>query len=223
MVIELKILLIEDDESITESLRRAFEEDGETLTSAIFLKSAERYLVSDIYDIVILDVLLPDGDGFSFYERVLKEKNIPTIFLTAKDGEEDIVKGLSIGAEDYVKKPFLIKELKMRVQKIYLRCKKATLLRIGTCTFDIARLTVKRHGTLVKLTALELKILEYLAVNRRSLIKREVLLDKIWEWTGHDVDGHALTVYINRIRGKLGEETIETIKGLGYRLHYEDI
>ena len=169
-------------------------------------------------NLIILDITLPDGDGFELYRDVIKQLNIPTIFLTAKDEEDDIVKGLNIGAEDYITKPFSTKELLARVNKIILRSRKNSVIQVKDISFDMDKMLVKKNQNIIELTSLELKLLNLLFLNINKVVTRNTILDKIWEWTGNDVDDHTITVYFKRIREKLGTDIIVTIKGMGYRI-----
>ena len=211
------ILLIEDNESISKGLKYSLEENNYNVKIANNIKTAKEELKNDI-ELIILDVSLPDGNGFDFYETYIKEKNIPTIFLTARDSEEDIVKGLNLGAEDYLTKPFSTKELLARINKILSRNKKKNIIKIKDISFDIDKMEVKKDNSIVNLSSLELNILYMLFLNINKVVTRETLLDKIWEWTGNDVDDHTITVYLKRIKDKIGEDIITTIKKVGYRI-----
>ena len=182
------------------------------------VKDTLKYLEDNIPEVIILDVMLGDGNGFDLYSNHIKELDIPVIFLTARDDEDDIIKGLNLGAEDYMTKPFSTKELLVRVNKIILRKKKQSIIKVEDIYFDIDKMIVKKNDEEVKLTSLELKILQLLFINIGKVVRRNTLLDKIWEITGNDVDDHTLTVYLKRIREKLGTDIIITIKGIGYRI-----
>ena len=211
------ILLIEDNESISKGLKYSLEENNYNVKIANNIKTAKEELKNDL-ELIILDVSLPDGNGFDFYETYIKEKNIPTIFLTARDSEEDIVNGLNLGAEDYLTKPFSTKELIARINKILSRNKKKNIIKIKDISFDIDKMEVKKDNSIVNLSSLELNILYMLFLNINKVVTRETLLDKIWEWTGNDVDDHTITVYLKRIKDKIGEDIITTIKKVGYRI-----
>ena len=211
------ILLIEDNESISKGLKYSLEENNYNVKIANNIKTAKEGLKNDI-ELIILDVSLPDGNGFDFYETYIKEKNIPTIFLTARDSEEDIVNGLNLGAEDYLTKPFSTKELIARMNKILSRNKKKNIIKIKDISFDIDKMEVKKDNSIVNLSSLELNILYMLFLNINKVVTRETLLDKIWKWTGNDVDDHTITVYLKRIKDKIGEDIITTIKKVGYRI-----
>lgn len=214
----MKILLIEDNESIKKGLKFSFEENNYEIDDTTNIEETKKYLNETNPDIIILDITLPDGNGFDLYKETIKEKQIPTIFLTAMDDENDVVKGLELGAEDYITKPFSTKELLTRVKKILLRTNKSNKIEIKDITFDIESMKVTKNNKEIELTALELKILQYLIMNKDKTLTRDTLLDKIWELTGNDVDDHTLTVYIKRIKDKLNSDIIKTIKGIGYRI-----
>ena len=218
----MNILLIEDTESIIKGLTYSFEKNNYNLTVKTTIKDSKDYLInnSDI-DLIILDITLPDGNGFELFENTIKSLKIPTIFLTAKDEEDDIVKGLNVGAEDYITKPFSTKELMARVNRILLRSKKKIIIKIKDISFDMDKLVLMKDTTPIELTALELKLVNLLFNNLNKVVSRNVILDKIWDWTGNYVDDHTVTVYFKRIREKIGTDIITTIKGMGYRIDEE--
>lgn len=218
----MNVLLIEDTESIIKGLTYSFEKNNYNLTVKTTIKDSKEYLInnSDI-DLIILDITLPDGNGFALFEKTIKDLKIPTIFLTAKDEEDDIVKGLNIGAEDYITKPFSTKELMARVNRILLRTKKQSIIKIKDISFDMDKLVLMKDNAPIELTALELKLVNLLFNNLNKVVSRNVILDKIWDWTGNYVDDHTVTVYFKRIREKIGTDIITTIKGMGYRIDEE--
>lgn len=214
----MRILLVEDNKNIVDGLIYAFKMNNYQLDYTSSVKDTLKYLEDNIPEVIILDVMLGDGNGFDLYSNHIKELDIPVIFLTARDDEDDIIKGLNLGAEDYMTKPFSTKELLVRVNKIILRKKKQSIIKVEDLYFDIDKMIVKKNDEEVKLTSLELKILQLLFINIGKVVRRNTLLDKIWEITGNDVDDHTLTVYLKRIREKLGTDIIITIKGIGYRI-----
>ena len=214
----MRILLVEDNKNIVDGLIYAFKMNNYQLDYTSSVKDTLKYLEDNIPEVIILDVMLGDGNGFDLYINHIKELDIPVIFLTARDDEDDIIKGLNLGAEDYMTKPFSTKELLVRVNKIILRKKKQSIIKVEDIYFDIDKMIVKKNDEEVKLTSLELKILQLLFINIGKVVRRNTILDKIWEWTGNDVDDHTLTVYLKRIREKLGTDIIITIKGIGYRI-----
>ena len=162
--------------------------------------------------------MLPDGNGVELYKKEILNLGIPTIFLTAKDDEDEIVKCLNLGAEDFMTKPFSTKELLARVNKIINRFQKQNKIQIKDIIFDLDKMILYKNNIPVSLSPLELKIINLLFSNLNKVISRDILLDKIWEWTGNDVDDHTITVYFKRIREKIGTDIIITIKGIGYRI-----
>lgn len=212
----MKILLIEDNLSISKGLEYTFNELNYEIINKTNLKEASMYLIDNIPSLIILDISLPDGDGFSFYENIIKKLNIKTIILTAKDDEDDIVKGLELGANDYITKPFKTKELIARVNKILHSDK--IVLKSKNITFDLNKMEVRKNNELVLLTSLELRILYLLFINMNKVVTRSYLLEYIYNLTGNDVNDNTITVYLKRIREKLDEDIIKTVKGIGYRI-----
>ncbi|MDY5873758.1 MAG: response regulator transcription factor [Bacilli bacterium] len=218
----MQILLIEDNLTIIKGLTYTLKQNNYEVYACKNLLEAISYLKDNPkINLIILDVTLPDGNGFTFFTNNLKNLNIPTIFLTAKDEEDDIVRGLEIGAEDYLTKPFSTKELLARINKILLRQKHNSILKVGDISFDMDKMLVYKDTIKLELTPLELKLLHLLFLNLNKLVSRNTILDKIYEWTGNDVDSHTITVYFQRIRQKLGTDIISTVKGLGYRIDHE--
>ena len=218
----MNILLIEDNLTIVKGLKYSFEKLNYHLISKTTVKETTTYLETNPkIDLIILDVTLPDGNGFDLFDKRIKNLNIPTIFLTAKDEEDDIVKGLDMGAEDYITKPFSTKELLARINKIVLRTKKQTIIKVQNITFDMDKMIVYKNDYKIEFTSLELKLVHLLFLNMNRVVYRTTILDKIYEWTGNDVDDHTITVYFKRIREKLGTNIIHTVKGIGYRIDEE--
>ncbi len=217
----MKLLLVEDNLSIIKGLVFNLENNGYSVETKTTISDAKEYIRNNHMDLIILDVTFPDGNGFDLFNNYIKEKKIPTIFLTAKDDEESIVKGLNIGAEDYLTKPFSTKELLARINKILLRYKKENIIVIEDIKFDTDKLLCYKNDKEINLSSLEIKLLYILIVNLNKTVSRNVILDKIWELTGNFVDDHTVTVYYNRIREKLGTNIIKTVKGIGYRIDYE--
>lgn len=218
----MNILLVEDIESIIKGLTYSLEKSNYKLVIKTTIKDTKEYLLSNTnIDLIILDITLPDGNGFDLFVNTIKNLKVPTIFLTAKDEEDDIVKGLDIGAEDYITKPFSTREVIARINRILLRCKKKSIIKIKDISYDMDKLVLMKNNTPIELTALELKLVNLLFVNINKVVSRNVILDKIWDWTGNYVDDHTVTVYFKRIREKIGTNIITTIKGMGYRIDEE--
>ena len=216
-----KILLVEDNEILAKGLIYSLEQKKYQVIHTLNVENTLKILKTEKIDLAILDVSLPDGNGFDLYRNNIKEKNISSIFLTAKDEEDNIVKGLELGAEDYITKPFSIKELMARINRIILRNKKNTIIQVQNIKFDMDKMVVYRDNENVELTNLELKILNLLFLNLNKVVKRSEIIDKIWEWTGNDVNDNTVTVYLKRIREKIKTDIIITIKGIGYRIDSE--
>ena len=217
----MNILLVEDNISIIKGLLYSFSKNNLNLISKTNIKDAKEYLNNNQVDLIILDITLPDGNGFYLYKDFIKKLDIPTIFLTAKDEEDDIVKGLDVGAEDYITKPFSTKELLARVNKVLLRREKKSLIKVKDITYNLDKAILYKEDKQIFLTALELKLVNLLFNNLGKVVSRNVILDKIWDWTGNYVDDHTITVYFKRIREKIGTDIIKTVKGMGYRIDEE--
>lgn len=217
----MQLLLVEDNELIAKGLKYSLEQKEYKVIHTMNIKETLEIIKVKNIDLVILDISLPDGNGFDLYKNSIKDKNIPTIFLTAKDEEDDIVKGLELGAEDYITKPFSTKELITRINKILLRQKKNLIITIKDISFDMDKMVVYRNNEKIELTSLELKILNLLFLNLNKVVTRNDIIDKVWEWTGNDINDNTVTVYLKRIREKLKTNIIITIKGIGYRIDEE--
>lgn len=216
------ILLVEDNFSIVRGLEYAFKSNGYEFHACGSVKETKKFLEEQYADLIVLDITLPDGNGLRLYEEYLSRKEIPTIFLTAEDDEEVVVKGLELGADDYITKPFSTKELMARVNRILFRNRKKTYLKAQDVVFDLDKMSVTKAGQEILLTSLELKLLHLLFTNIGKVVSRNTMLDKIWEWTGNDVDDHTITVYLKRIRQKVGDDLISTVKGIGYRIDADE-
>lgn len=217
----MKILLVEDNKTITKALIYNLEQNKYKVLSAENVSEAQNILEKEKIDLIILDITLPDGNGFDLYQTIKEKYNISTIFLTAKDDENDIVKGLELGAEDYVTKPFSTRELLARINKILLRNRKKNIIKIKDITCDIDKMCIYKNDKEIPFSSLELKILMLLFTNLNKVITREYIIEKIWDWTGNDVYDNTVTVYMKRIREKLGNSIITTVKGVGYRIDDE--
>ncbi len=213
----MQVLLVEDNDMVAKGLSYSLKQNGFEVQRKIDVRNTISFLEENKPDIIILDISLPDGNGFELYEKHIKKTKIPTIFLTAKDEEDDIVKGLEIGAEDYITKPFSTKELIARMNKILSRGKNQTI-KIQDITFDIDKMVVYKQESPLDLTSIEIKILHLLFTNLNKVVTRNDIIDKIWEWTGNDVNDNTVTVYLKRIREKLENNIIVTVKGIGYRI-----
>ena len=214
------ILLVEDSESIIMGLKYSLEQEGFKVITAKTINEAKNH---KDYDLILLDISLPDGNGFDFFKEIKKKENVPVIFLTALDEELSIVKGLDLGAEDYIVKPFRVKELISRIKVALRRYNKISnyVISVNGIEIDTENMEVKKNGKLIELTSLEFKILLLLFTNKNKLVTRDMLLNKIWDLAGNFVNDNTLTVYIKRIREKIGDsegKIIKTIRGVGYKV-----
>ena len=218
---EAKILLIEDNETIILGLTYLFNEKNLKLKVAKTKKEALNKLKEE-FDCILLDITLPDGNGFEICKEIKKDTKTPIIFLTAKDEERDVVKGLELGAEDYIIKPFRNMELITRIKNVLKRnFKEESFVTCQNVKIDAKMGKVYVGEQEVTLTKLEYKILLNLFNNQNKLITREEILNDIWDIAGNFVNDNTLTVYIKRIREKIGDKEgkiIETVRGLGYRV-----
>ena len=210
----MKILLVEDDTALREALEELLLREGYGVLKASDVRSARSALDAQT-DLVILDVGLPDGDGVSLC-RAWRSEGVqtPILFLTAKDEELDVVRGLDAGGNDYVTKPFRMQELLSRI-RAQLRRNQPEISRSGI-TLDPARLQASRNGEILLLTVTEYKILTKL-ISSRAIITRAALLDALWDADSRFVDDNTLSVHISRLREKVGGSHIKTIRGVGYQ------
>ena len=212
------ILLVEDDIIIASGLKYALEQAGYAVTHAKDIAAANRQAKS--YDLAILDVGLPDGSGFDLVEG-LKSKGISVLFLTAVDDEGNIIRAFEGGAEDYVTKPFRLGELMARVKAaLRRRGGQGESLALGQVTVNPAEGKAYICGAVKEFTALEYRLLLTFINNKNQVLTREQILSQIWDSAGIFVEDNTLTVYIKRLRDKLGDAMqIETVRGVGYRAH----
>ena len=216
----MKILLLEDDVMIASGVKYALENEGYEVEHAKDVSTAKNLISGSAFSLAIIDMQLPDGNGFDI-SSILTDKKVPVIFLTVVDDENQIVQAFNEGAEDYIVKPFRIRELLARVKRTLEHHQGASskLITVGKTQIDTEAGKVYADGKLVELTALEYRVLLIFAANKGTLLTRSQILDKIWDMDGNFVEDNTLTVYIKRIREKLGDAiNIETIRGIGYRV-----
>ena len=221
-----KILIVEDDKNITNTLTYYLQNEGFKIETAKNKNEGIEKIKEKTYNLILLDITLPDGNGYEIYHELKKEKNTPVIFLTALDEEKDIVKGLDIGADDYITKPFRTRELLSRIKNVLRHTKQEEIeekIKIGNVEINEAKGIVLKNGKEIELTALEYKILTLLFENRGRIISREQILANIWDENENYVNDNTLTVYIKRVREKIEEDInspkiIKTIRGLGYKI-----
>ncbi|MBR6172008.1 MAG: response regulator transcription factor [Eubacterium sp.] len=221
---KLKLLLVEDSPMLIRGLQYTLEQAGYEVVVCMSKHMADDRLARMQFDVAILDVNLPDGSGFDLCKQLKEETDIPVIFLTARDEENDVVQGFELGADDYILKPFRNRELTSRVEAVLRRSGKTKKnLVAGDVEIDTEKDQVFVRGQEVEFTQLEYRILLMLMQNTGQLMTREKILDRIWDASGNFVEDNTLTVYIKRIREKLGDaDVIRTVKGMGYRIDTEE-
>ena len=215
------ILLVEDNYTIIMGLKYSLEQENFKVISAQNVSEFNGKIDKNDIDLVLLDVSLPDGNGFEICKEIKSKKDIPVIFLTAQDEETSVVLGLDLGADDYIVKPFRTRELISRINSVLRRYghNESNLIQYKNIKIDTSSAKVYKDNEEIIFTSLEYKILLMLFSNQNKLISREQLLEKIWDIAGNFVNDNTLTVYIKRIREKLGDEIIrKTVRGLGYRI-----
>ena len=217
------ILLVEDNEAIIMGLKYSLEQENIKVLIAQNVIETRQKLNQEKIDLVLLDVSLPDGNGFDICKEIKQKQDIPVIFLTAQDEETSVVFGLDLGADDYITKPFRTRELISRINSVLRRYGKkedtTNIVQYKNIKIDTNSAKVYKDEKEIIFTSLEYKILLMLFTNQNKLITREQLLEKIWDIAGNFVNDNTLTVYIKRIREKLEDETIiKTVRGLGYRI-----
>ena len=212
----MKILLVEDDAALRGALEELLCREGYDVVKASNVRSAREGLDATA-DLVILDVGLPDGDGVELC-RCWRSEGVqtPILFLTAKDEEMDVVRGLDSGGNDYVTKPFRMQELLSRIRALLRRNQRDTTITRSGITLDTAKLQATRDGEVLLLTVTEYKILAKL-ISSRSIITRAVLLEALWDLDSRFVDDNTLSVHVSRLREKIGGSHIKTIRGVGYQ------
>lgn len=214
------ILLAEDDVMIASGLVYALENEGYVPTHCKTIQEAYRAIRENQFDLAILDMQLPDGTGFDISQK-LKNKNTAVIFLTVVDDENKIIRAFEDGAADYITKPFRLRELLARVKRTLNAGSgsgKSELLTIGQATIDTSAGKVFVGTETIDLTALEYRLLLIFASNKSQLLTRTQILENIWDYGENFVEDNTLTVYVKRLREKLGDAVkIETVRGIGYR------
>jgi len=221
---ENRILIIEDEKQIVRFLELELKYEGYLIDIAYDGREGLNKALTNSYDLVILDIMLPLLNGIEVLRRIRQVSDLPIIMLTAKDDITDKVMGLDVGADDYITKPFAIEELLARI-RANLRRKNgkninpAKMITVEDLTIDLAKREVKRAGKLIDLTKKEFELLEYLLKNKDLVVTREQILEKVW---GYDFfgDTHVVDVYIRYLRSKIDDEfavkLIETVRGIGY-------
>lgn len=224
----IKVLFVEDDLPLALGIEYTLTQEGFDIVHAKNLEEAREKYKSLDFNIILLDVMLPDGSGYDFCREIRKESELPIIFMTACDEEVNVVLGLDMGGDDYVTKPIRVKELISRINAVLrrkgIRSTKSSeeMIRSGNIIIEPLKYKVYKNGVNIDLTAIEYKLLLILIKNKGNTIERVTLLEKLWDVEGNFVDGNSLTVYIKRLREKIEDDIknpkyIETVRGIGYR------
>lgn len=220
-----KILVVEDDLALSAGLCFELDTSGFLTSAAYNCQKARQLLQNEHFDLVVLDVNLPDGNGFDLcreLKKILPE--LPVIFLTANDLEADVLNGFDLGADDYITKPFQVEILKRRVEVALRRGAAAAKISSdcyddGFLLLDFQTLTAVRNGEKLAITPNEYKLLRILTGNAGNIVTRQILLEKLWDCDSNFIDDHTLTVTMNRLRAKIeeaGHSYIKTVRGMGY-------
>lgn len=220
----MDIFLLEDDEAIGIGLTYSLENEGYNVTLAKSVKEAEKIIDEKEFSLYILDLTLPDGSGYDVCKRIKAKGDLPVIFLTAYDDEVNVIMGFELGADDYISKPFRVKELMLRIKSVMRRYSNETsdgIIKINNLKINTNEAKVYKNNEEIILTAMEYRLLLILLSNRGKVLSRTVLLENIWDVAGDFVEDNTLTVYIKRLRDKIEEdpakpEFIKTVRGLGY-------
>ena len=222
----IRILLLEDDLSLVNWLSFAFKKWGFSLDVARTLLEAERLWEDGTYDLLVLDVALPDGSGFAFCKKVRQISKVPIIFLTASDEEMNIIMGLDIGGDDYITKPFKLGVLESRINALLRRANDFGAADTELVSNNIRICLLKgqafKNGELLDLTAAEYRLLCLFMQNPNVVLPRERILEKLWDCEGSFIDSGSLTVYMRRLRMKVEDDPGEprmllTVRGMGYK------
>jgi len=217
-------MLVEDDKALVLGMEYALKKEGYNVISAGTINEAQKLLDNSI-ELVLLDVSLPDGNGYDFCKELRTKSNVPVIFITALDGEANIVFGLDIGADDYITKPVRISEMISRIKAVMRRRtnqysgESKNIIVSGNVTIEPLKCRVLVDGAEANLTAAEYKLLLLLVENKGRVLERNRIIEKLWDIDGNFIDHNTLNVYVKRLREKIETESkkhIETLRGLGY-------
>lgn len=221
-----KLLLLEDDLSLINGLSFAFQKEGHDLDIARTIQEAEILWEGGKYDLMVLDVSLPDGSGFTFCEKVRQTSQVPIMFLTASDTETSIIMGLDIGGDDYITKPFKLAVLMSRVNALLRRCRNFQQapgeLSSNGISLQLLEGRAYKNGVSIELTAAEYKLLRLFMEHPNIILSVEQIMGQLWDCDGNFVDGNTLAVYIRRLRAKIEDDPakparIVTVRRMGYK------
>lgn len=224
----MNIFLLEDDEAIGMGLTYSLQNEGYTVTLAKNVKQAMDIIDKSSFSLYILDLTLPDGSGYDVCKKIKQKGDLPVVFLTAYDDEVNVVMGFDLGVDDYITKPFRVKELLVRIKSVLRRYNNSfsKIINIRNITVNTDEAKVFKDGQEIILTAMEYRLLLILLNNRGCVLSRNKLLENIWDVDGDFVNDNTLTVYIKRLRDKIEKEPnkpeiIKTVRGLGYVIDNE--
>ncbi|MCW3491596.1 response regulator transcription factor [Dethiobacter alkaliphilus] len=221
------VLIVEDDKTIAMGIEYSLKQEGFAVTACYNATDAMEKFQTEEYSLIILDVSLPDGSGFDLCKMFRSAKDTPVIFLTACDEEVNVVMGLDMGADDYITKPFRVRELVSRIKSVLRRYNKALSnnaeIHLGKLMINTAEAKVYKDGEAVLLTALEYRLLLTLVNSKGLTLTRNQILEGLWDVAGDFVNDNTLTVYIKRLREKIEDDPqqpqiIKTVRGLGYKV-----
>lgn len=220
----MDIFVLEDDNAIGIGITYSLENEGYSVTLARTVKEACKIINEKAFSLYILDLTLPDGSGYDVCKEIKEQGDLPVIFLTAFDDEVNVVMGFELGADDYISKPFRVKELLVRIKSVLRRYSKDSadgVIKIKNLTVNTNEAKVYKNGGEIILTAMEYRLLLILLNNRGVVLSRNQLLENIWDIDGDFVEDNTLTVYIKRLRDKIEEDPakpvfIKTVRGMGY-------
>ncbi|MDO4362986.1 MAG: response regulator transcription factor [Clostridia bacterium] len=225
----MDIFLLEDDDAIAMGLSYSLENEGYTVTVAKSVREAYEIINKKNFSLYLLDLTLPDGSGYDVCKKIKEIGDFPVIFLTAYDDEVNVVMGFELGADDYITKPFRLKELLVRIKSVFRRYNNENndgKIKVKDLVVNTNEAKVYKNGEEIVLTAMEYKLLLILLNNRGCVLSRTQLLENIWDVAGDFVEDNTLTVYIKRLRDKIEENPtdpvyIKTVRGLGYIIENE--
>ncbi len=225
----MDIFLLEDDDAIAMGLSYSLKNEGYTVTVAKSVSQALEIINKKNFSMYLIDLTLPDGSGYSVCKRIKEIGDFPVIFLTAYDDEVNVVMGFELGADDYITKPFRLKELLVRIKSVFRRYNNDSgdgKIKVKDLVVNTNEAKVYKNGNEIVLTAMEYRLLLILLNNRGCVLSRTQLLENIWDVAGDFVEDNTLTVYIKRLRDKIEENPtepkyIKTIRGLGYIIENE--
>lgn len=225
----MEILILEDDFAIAMGLEYALKNEGYAVTVCNTVAQAKEAIEKNKFSLYILDLTLPDGNGYDVCKLIKSQGDLPVIFLTAFDDEVNVVMGLELGADDYISKPFRIKELLARIKSVlrrYTNDSNDGKIQIKNIKINTNEARVFKNGKEIVLTAMEYRLLLILINNRGKILSRNQLLEEIWDVSGDFVNDNTLTVYIKRLRDKIEDEPdnpqiVKTVRGMGYRIENE--